>query len=135
MIANNLTTAPGTDGLIPNRVGMGIYGPSLMFFEALGSTLTIFLIWSVRDKCVRPKFALWKEGIKANIFTGGSEGTQGIHLQVQACRWMSWCPVKTDLKVYCYTEPSTIQESKLWNSGSTGQWRLGQDRQEPWWKL
>jgi hypothetical protein len=92
---HNQTTSPGalvyyTDGSRKNGlVGMGIYGPSIRYFEALGSTPTIFQVE------IHAKNVCLTEGeieskhiyIMSHVSqSGGFKGTKGSHLQVSVGR-------------------------------------------------
>jgi hypothetical protein len=85
----NQTTSPGTDGSKKNGVvGMGIYGSSIRYFEALRSSPTIFRaeLYAI-NVCAR--ICLTEGGnegkhnyIMSESQRGGFKGTKGSHLQV-----------------------------------------------------
>jgi hypothetical protein len=86
----NQTTSPGalvyyTDGSRKNGlVEMGIYGPSIRYFEALGSSPTIFQaeMYAI-NVCARICLTEGgNEGKHIYILSGGFKGTIGSHLQV-----------------------------------------------------
>jgi hypothetical protein len=108
------TDGSGKEGL----VSMGIYGPFLRHFEALGTTPTIFQA-EMYARIVWVKIYLNLEGISGKhiyIMSDSQAALRALkaHFQFQACSGMSWNPEKADPSMFSYIDvsPQGTQELK-----------------------